>query len=62
VGCAMIYLCLFGTGKLLVGQPAIGTLLLAGSALCAVLLYRRVVQNFRIEPDPTTVLPYSAEQ
>ena len=56
----MIYMCLFGTGKLLLHQPMAGTLLLAGSAVgCALLLYRLVVRNFRIEPDPTAVLPYS---
>ena len=62
LGCAMIYMCLFGTGKLLLHQPMIGTVLLAGSAACVLLLYRLVVRNFRIEPDPTAVLPYSAEQ
>ncbi len=61
LGCAMIYMCLFGTGKLLLHQPMAGTLLLAGSAVCALLLYRLVVRNFRIEPDPTAVLPYSYE-
>ena len=62
LGCAMIYTCLFGTGKLLLHQAMIGTLLLAGSAVSALLLYRLVVRNFRIEPDPTAVLPYSHEQ
>jgi cation transporter-like permease len=61
LGCAMIYTCLFGTGKLLLHRAMIGTLLLLGSALSAVLLYRLVVRNFRIEPDPTVVLPYSHE-
>src|SRR5208282_2633196 len=49
LGCAMIYTCLFGTGKLLLHQPAGGIFLLAGSAICAVLLYRGVVQNFKVE-------------
>lgn len=40
LGCAMVYLCLFGTGKILLHQPATGILLLVGSAICAVLLYR----------------------
>ena len=62
LGCAMIYACLFGTGKLLLHQPMTGMLLLAGSAACALLLYRLVVRNFRIEPDPTAVLPYSHQQ
>jgi Na+/proline symporter len=38
-GCAMIYLALFGTGKLLLHQPGLGVALLVGSAVCAVLLY-----------------------
>ncbi|MGA3315439.1 MAG: hypothetical protein ABSC64_03250 [Candidatus Korobacteraceae bacterium] len=49
LGCAMVYLCLFGTGKILLHQPATGILLLVGSAICAVLLYRGVVQNFKVE-------------
>jgi Na+/proline symporter len=61
LGCVMIYTCLFGTGKLLLHQPMIGTLLLAGSAVCALLLYRLVVRNFRIEPDTTAVLTYSQQ-
>ena len=51
LGCAMVYLCLFGTGKILLRQPAIGVVLLIGSAICATLLYRNVVQNFRTEPE-----------
>jgi solute:Na+ symporter, SSS family len=50
LGCAMVYLCLFGTGKLLLHQPGVGTLLLIGSGICAALLYRGVVQNFASEP------------
>jgi hypothetical protein len=45
----MVYMCLFGTGKILLHQPAIGVLLLSGSAICAVLLYRGVVRNFKVE-------------
>jgi Na+/proline symporter len=62
LGCGMVYLCLFGTGKILLRQPAIGTVLLIGSAICATLLYRRVVQNFRTEPEEaSTELPSWAE-
>ena len=50
LGCAMIYLCLFGTGRILLHQPAGGMTMLAGSAICALLLYRRVVRNFKIAP------------
>ncbi len=51
IGCAMIYLCLFGTGKLLLHEFAVGWCLLVGSAVCAVLLYRGVVRNFAVEPE-----------
>jgi hypothetical protein len=54
LGCTMIYLCLFGTGKILLHQIVTGTLLLMGSALCALLLYRSVGRNFRIEPDSSS--------
>jgi solute:Na+ symporter, SSS family len=49
LGCAMVYLCLFGTGKILLHQLGTGILLLVGSAICAVLLHRGVVQNFKVE-------------
>ena len=49
LGCAMVYTCLFGTGKLLLHQPAIGIVLLVVSAVCAFLLYHRVVRNFAVE-------------
>jgi Na+/proline symporter len=51
LGCAMVYLCLFGTGKLLLHQPAQGFTLLTLSALSAVALYRRFVAGFTQEPD-----------
>ncbi|MEW5982907.1 MAG: sodium:solute symporter family protein [Acidobacteriota bacterium] len=38
VGCAMVYLALFGTGKLLLGAPGLGLALLALAGLCAALL------------------------
>src|SRR5271157_718185 len=50
LGSTMVYMCLFGAGKLLLHKPATGVLLLVGSAACAVLLYRSVVQNFAVEP------------
>jgi Na+/proline symporter len=49
LGCAMIYLCLFGTGKLLLHQASTGILLVFGSAICAILLYRGVVRSFKVE-------------
>ncbi len=40
LGCAMVYLALFGTGKLLLGSPGLGIVLLVGAVACAALLYR----------------------
>ncbi len=54
LGCAMIYLCLFGTGKLLLHQTLAGTVMLLGSIICAAWLYRRVVVNFAVEPEEQT--------
>jgi solute:Na+ symporter, SSS family len=51
IGCGMIYLCLFGAGKLLLRQTATGAFLLLGAAICAVLLYHGVVRNFAVEPE-----------
>ena len=39
LGCGMVYLALFGMGKILFKQPGLGAVLLVGSAICAVLLY-----------------------
>jgi hypothetical protein len=47
----MVYLCLFGTGKLLLHQPALGAILLTLSALCAVALYRNFVASFSKEAE-----------
>jgi hypothetical protein len=47
LGCAMVYLCLFGTGKLLLHQPGLGAVLLALSALCARALYKNFVAEFK---------------
>jgi hypothetical protein len=57
LGCAMVYLCLFGTGKLLLQQPGLGLMLLFFSAMCAGMLYRGVVRNFavEVEDEPGTV-------
>jgi Na+/proline symporter len=53
LGCAMVYLCLFGTGKLLLHQPVLGATLLALSALSAIALHRTFVTSFTQEPDTT---------
>ncbi len=53
LGCAMVYLCLFGTGKLLLRQPVQGAVLLALSAVSAFALYRNFVAGFNQELDVT---------
>jgi Na+/proline symporter len=57
LGCAMVYLCLFGTGKILLHQSGTGAILLFFSAMCAGLLYRNVIRNFAVEEEdaPGTV-------
>ena len=45
LGCGMVYLALFGTGKLLLREPGLGALLLAGAVTCAVLLYRHLSRS-----------------
>jgi Na+/proline symporter len=45
LGCAMVYLALFGVGKLCFGQIGGGTVLLGLAAVCAVLLYRDITQR-----------------
>jgi SSS family solute:Na+ symporter len=42
LGCAMVYLALFGTGKLILKQPALGGGLLAGALGCGWLLDRQL--------------------
>src|SRR6516225_1118848 len=57
LGCAMVYLCLFGTGKMLLQQSGLGLVLLFFSAMCACMLCRGVVRNFAVEAEdaPGTV-------
>ena len=40
LGCAMVYLALFGAGKIIFREPLLGFILLGGSVACAFLLYR----------------------
>jgi hypothetical protein len=47
----MVYMCLFGSGKLLLHQPGVGVVLLVGSVICAFLLYHSVIRNFKVEPE-----------
>jgi Na+/proline symporter len=42
LGCVMIYAALFGTGKLLLGQPGLGGALLAVAAISGAFLYRDI--------------------
>jgi len=50
LGCAMVYLALFGSGKLLLREPELGALLLAGAAVCAALLYRHLSRSVWTPP------------
>ncbi len=40
LGCAMVYLALFGVGKLILNQPSLGIGLLVGAVVCAAALYK----------------------
>ena len=45
LGCAMVYLALFGVGRLLIGPAMEGISLLVGSGLCAVALYTNLARQ-----------------
>jgi len=55
LGCAMVYLCLFGTGKLLLGHAGQGIVLLVLGVLCACALYRNFVAGFVEEPEQAKI-------
>jgi len=57
LGCAMIYLALFGTGKLLLHEPFTGGVLLGLSAIAAAMLYRDIKRRWSTEE----VVPAEAE-
>lgn len=57
LGCAMVYLALFGTGKLILGQPALGAGLLITGVLAAILLYRNIVAGWEGEVSATASEP-----
>jgi Na+/proline symporter len=46
IGCAMVYLALFGTGKLLLHEPTSGVVMLVGSVISAALLYRNIQRRW----------------
>jgi solute:Na+ symporter, SSS family len=50
LGCAMVYLALFGTGKVLLREPRLGSGLLVGAAVCAAFLYRHVSRTLWTAP------------
>jgi SSS family solute:Na+ symporter len=56
LGCTMIYAALFGIGKVCLGEPAGGIVLLAMSAVCGALLYRDISQRVTAEPMGGTVV------
>jgi len=45
LGCAMVYLALFGSGKLLFGVYGIGSLLLALAVISAIALYFNILRS-----------------
>jgi hypothetical protein len=49
LGCAMVYAALFGIGKICLGAPGTGTMLLALSAVCGALLYRDISRRVTTE-------------
>ena len=49
LGCAMVYLVLFGTGKLVLQQPGPGTALLGSGVVCAWVLYRHIATRWARE-------------
>jgi hypothetical protein len=49
LGCSMVYLALFGLGRLLMGPAWKGVALLAGSALCAAALYMDIARRWGVE-------------
>jgi Na+/proline symporter len=58
LGCALIYLSLFGVGKLLLGERMLGWMLLGGAALCGALLARDLSDRAEApEAAPVSVEP-----
>jgi Na+/proline symporter len=49
LGCAMVYLALFGMGKVLLDRPEMGAALLGLAAACAALLYRDIKRRWGVE-------------
>ena len=49
LGCAMVYLALFGSGKLILGNFWSGALLLFFGAICAGALYRNILDSWEPE-------------
>ncbi len=52
LGCAMVYAALFGIGDICLNRVGRGVVLLAISALCAVVLYRDIAQRVQAEAVP----------
>ena len=52
LGCAMVYLALFGLGYVLIGPEWVGIALIVGSAICAALLYGFISRSNWKEEEP----------
>jgi Na+/proline symporter len=50
LGCATIYLALFGSGQLLLGSAAVGVLLLGGAVVCGLILLRGLGRDEEVAP------------
>ena len=50
VGCAMVYLALFGIGRFVLGAYGHGLGLVLGSALCALVLRANLRKSWGVEP------------
>lgn len=52
LGCAMVYFTLFGTGKIILHQTKLGTVLVVLAAICILLLYRDIARRWSVESEP----------
>jgi Na+/proline symporter len=51
LGCAMVYLVLFGTGKVILHEEGLGALMLGAGLACALLLYYDISRRWQSEPE-----------
>jgi len=61
LGCAMVYLVLFGTGKLILQKPLLGILLLVAGCAIAMALYARLARRDWSDPASEPVVLKNAQ-